>query len=48
MLDEPPAKTIESLTAILLACERRNIIRAFSGYAIGKRRDLHDPQILLY
>ncbi|MFC5760499.1 hypothetical protein [Rhizobium sp. GCM10022189] len=40
MLKEPPHETIESITRILLACERKGVIRDFAGHAVGKRRKL--------
>lgn len=40
MLRDPPAVTIETLTSILLACEKPASIRQFAGWSVGKRRDL--------
>lgn len=40
MLDEPPEKTIESITHILLFCERKAALRDFAGHQPGKRRKL--------
>ena len=40
MLNEPPEKTIASITAVLLACEKRGAIRDYAGFAPGKRRRL--------
>lgn len=40
MLNEPPEKTIESITHVLLFCERKAAIRDFAGHQPGKRRKL--------
>lgn len=40
MLNEPPEKTIESITHVLLFCERKAALRDFAGHQPGKRRKL--------
>lgn len=37
---ETPAQIIETMTAILLACERRASIRDYAGWSAGHRRNL--------
>jgi hypothetical protein len=40
VLDEPPEKPIESITRVLMFCERKAALRDFAGYQPGKRRKL--------